>query len=456
MQISIALVESGQFGERSDAVKRAIAKAKELIAYYGPHTPMSLRLAKELAILANKKKQHIVVVLRANSHVPVAKRFFESYEAFPDGVKFADFADRVEFITHYDLPNRLKKDPIPERYVLVGLPDQTLRLLLTSEEFPVRTLVLIDFSRAFQVERTLQALRTLDELKPYYGRIGGLATELKKHIDEMPAAIKTEGPVISRFSLNPNTFVESPDHQEAAESWKIDLEDGHRIYVGSRVYVYEPDEERAFHSRATEELKPGDSIFVMSEKLKDLFESCLHEAGFQLPRGSSLIDLLRAYHREVSQRSKQLFPASNRTQQAKTILREMQRIEPAAEDCSLNRVTHWLRLEEAPDTPDAELKPQASRSYNFFVAFAKALQIPEELIGPYWLVASDQRNVLRQAGRELSERYSHILFTPEVAQVRFHLNSEILRMLQHEALRNIHEVKKVIKPLTDTVGDSNG
>ena len=114
--------------------------------------------------------------------------------------------------------------------------------------------------------------------------------------------------------------------------------------------------------------------------------------------------------------------------------------------CSLSRIRYWLDVEARSDSQAEDLKPHSTWSKADFELFALALEIPENLIGVYWLMVTGQRVALQQAGRELAERYAHILFREESAAVQFKLDQAAILELQDEAIRNTYRVVRIIPP----------
>ncbi|HXV84265.1 MAG TPA: hypothetical protein VEG60_30820 [Candidatus Binatia bacterium] len=451
------LEELGEFGDKTELVRRTVSRATKLVEAYDDETPIAKRIAKEVSLCASKHKASVTVAMRFNSDIPVAKAFLARYDGFPDGQPFSTLADRVEFINHREVSDLLASGKPPTKFIFVGMPDDTLKTLLTSERVPANSVVLLDWRRANDVLIGLRALKTVDAFKPFRGRISEFGDEIERRIKELPKAIDIEklGTLrVRRLSLSAAASEASRRADSPPNFYRVELEGEQRIVVGNKVYVYDPDEERPFQQRNIEQIQVGDVVFVMSDELKDLFESCLIQAGNPIARGSSFGEMLRNYHHDVLTNSKRIFGELQVAALARKIHKRMVEINPATESCNLSRIRYWLDVEKSLERTTEDLKPHSTWSRTDYETFARALEIPENLINVYWLMVTGQRKALQQAGREIAERYAHVLFNEESAKVLYRLPDETIMRLQHEAVRNTHQVVKIIPPddLTETVG----
>lgn len=441
-------VDRGEFDANAEAVRRAVSRATKLVEAYNDETPIAKRIAKELDLCLARHNTRVAVVLRFNPDVPVARAFLTRYAGFPNGQSFAAIADRVDFITHKELAGVLTSGELPTKFIFVGMPDETLKVLLTSETVPADSVVLLDWRRANDVLTGLRSLQTVPAYMPFRGRIAELGDEIERRIKELPKVIDIEklGTLrVPQLSLSAMASEASRRAEGSPNAYKLQLEDGSRIIVGHRVYIYDPDEKEPFHQRNIENVHEGDLVFVMSEELKDLFEVCLIEAGHGIARGSSFGEMLRNYHRDVLTNSKRIFGDLRVASLARKLHERMVELRPDT-DCSLSRIRYWVDVEGSSDAAAEDLKPHSTWAKGDFETFARALEIPENLISVYWLMVTGQRRALQQAGRELSDRYAHVLFSEEAAELHYRLKRETILRLQHEAVRNTYKVTRVIPP----------
>jgi len=451
----LGLIERGAFESKSDAVRRAIKQGLTLVEAYSEQTQIARRIAKELETCITKPKAEVTVVLRSNTDVNVAIRFLTRDPGFPGGARFEDVADRVHFIIHRELDKVLSSATPPTKLVFVGVPDETLKLLLTSEQVPANSVVLLDYQRANGVLAGLRALKWEDAYKPYRGRISEFGDEIERRINSIPGAIDVEklnAVRVPRLSLSAAASEASRRAEGPAGVYRLQISDDSRVMVGHRVYVYDPDESETFHSKNIEDVKEGDLVFVMSDELKDMFEVELIEAGHKIPRGSSFGEMLRNYHVDVLNNSQRLFGELKPRAMARKIQERMEEVRPGV-DCSLTRLVYWLDVQDSQSVQAEDIKPHSTWKKADFETFCQALEIPENLIAVYWLMVTNQRTALQQAGRELAERYAHVLFREEAAEAHFKLSRETIAKLQHEAVRNTYRVVKVIPPVTKDVKD---
>jgi len=448
------LLDRGEFAARAEDVRRAMKRAAGLIDAYGDSTPLAARIAKEVGLCATKTKLNVAVMFRFNTDIPVAQLYLQRYGHYPNKRLFSEFEQRVALMNHRELPKLLADGDIPDRFIFVGLPDETVKLLVSSERVPADSVILVDFRRANDVLIGLRALQTIETYKPYRGRIAGLANEIGRRIGELPRAVdleKLERMRVPRLSLSAAAS-DASRRSEVPGAWRVELEGGRRTYVGQKVYIYDPDEARPFHQEDIENVKPGDHIFVMSDELKDRFESCLIEAGHPVMRGASLGEMVRSYHRHILQSARRLFGDLKGLALARQIQQRMTEIAPQAKVCSLNRIRYWMDVEDSAETAIEDLRPHSTWSATDFATFARALDVPENLIGQYWMMVTGQRRALQEAGRELADRYARVLFSEETAETLYRLRRETILMLQREAVQSAYRVVRTFPPLQSKEG----
>lgn len=443
-----ALIDRGAFAAHVEEVRRVITRGGSLVETYAEATPLASRLAREIGVCVSKAKATVVVLFRFSSDIAVAQSFLRHYPHFPNNRPFSDFSDRVSFHNHRELAEILAAPSRPSKFIFVGLPDETLRLLVSSEDIPADSVIIVDYRRANDVLIGLRALRSIDAFKAYRGRISGLAIEIERQFEELPTAIdleKLERVRVPRLSLS-TVAAESSRATETPGAWRVEIEGGRHIAVSQRVYVYEPDEAALFKHEDVENLKPGDLIFVMSDPLKDLLESCLIAAGHPVMRGATLVEMIREYHRQVLRNAKRLFGDLEGTALARRVQARMVEFDTGAKPVSLGRIRYWTDVDNSSAAGSQDLKPHSTRQRADFVLFAKALEIPENLIDYYWMMITGHRRDLQEAGRELADRYARVLFSEESAETHYHLSRETILMLQREAVQNTFRVIRAIPP----------
>jgi len=442
-----SLCDSGAFAAHVEDARRSIDRGARLFESYSEATPLASRVAREIAKELVSGKSSVTVLFRFSSDIAVAQSFLSRYQYFKDGRPYADFADRVTLKNHRELPQILASEKIPSKLIFVGLPDDTLRILVVDERVPADSVVVVDYKRATDILIGLRGLRSIDTYKAYRGRIAGLADEIEKRLDALPRTIdleKLSRVQVPRLSLS-TAASEQSRSIEAPGSWRVELEGGRYASVGPRVYIYDPEDAGLFLNKSVEDLKAGDMIFLMSDSLKDLLESSLIAAGNPVIRGAGLAQIVRHYHQQILQNCKRIFGTIVGVALARRIHTRMVELDPSAMTVSLNRIRYWIDVDDS-SSAGADVKPHSTRQKNDFVAFARALEIPENLIHHYWMMVSGHRVALQEAGRELADRYARVLFAEEGAESHYHLKRETILMLQREAAQNTFRLIRTIPP----------
>jgi hypothetical protein len=442
------LLERGALGVHVGDVRQAISRATRLVETYADATPLASRLAKEVGVCAEKAKTSVVVLFRFSADIAVAQSFLSRHGHYPSGRSFSEFSNRVSLRNQRELAQIVDSKVLPTKFVFVGLPDETLRFLVSGDDIPADSVVLVDYRRAHDVLIGLSALRTIDTYKAYRARIAGIAGEIEKRLKDLPKAIdldRLERLQVPRLSLS----TAAAEHSRAAEmpgSWRVEIEGGRHISVGQRVHVYDPDDAGLFHAKQTEDLKSGDFLFVMSDALKDLLESCLIAVGRPVMRGASLAEMVREYHRQILRNAKRIFGDREGVPLARRIQTRMLELSASSKSVSLNRVRYWMDVEDSTAADSADLKPHSTRQKADFVVFAHALEVPDNLIEHYWMMITGQRVALQEAGRELADRYARVLFADESVEAHYQLGRKTILMLQREAVQNTFRVVRTIPP----------
>src|SRR4029077_10559034 len=228
----------------------------------------------------------------------------------------------------------------------VGMTDETLRAVLTEERVPAGSVLLLSYKQAENYEKGLLALKTLEALKPYKGRISGLADDLARRLDAVPAPLVLDRLQLRALAFSFESAMDAPDGDEQA-FWRLDLEHIGRIFVARRVFKYEPDSDPPFEPVPVESIHEGDAIFVMTDDLKDRVEAALRAKGpSSFMRGITFGKMLEAYHNEVRSRSEALFPANSTSDRIRKIQGKMKEIDVGG-TVSTARVRYWLDLDGA-------------------------------------------------------------------------------------------------------------
>ena len=77
---------------------------------------------------------------------------------------------------------------IQDHFAFVGINPDVLRILVTHPEVPHGTAVLVAYRQAESTLTTLTSMKKVDAFKPYRGRIGLLAQELERRLEQRAEA----------------------------------------------------------------------------------------------------------------------------------------------------------------------------------------------------------------------------------------------------------------------------
>jgi len=442
--VKLALVEAlatGALNSVRASVEQAVERADKLIDDWNDATPMAVRMLAEVKKHAGVGRQGISLVLPNNKYLLLAHRFLQRKL----GTEWATTETRVEWHTLSAVARTLTGNRKGKHFTFVGVNADVLRILVTHQEVPHGTAVLVAYRQAESTLKTLNSMKEVDAFKAYRGRIGLLAQELERKLAEVPNPI-----VIGKLREMPMNFRFDDGGQQKQNGeqayYRFELEGDCRAYASGWVYRYIPDEDPPFRRAAASTIQAGDFIFDMSDELRAKLESSLHLTG---EGASSVVDpvrmLLKLYHNDVQTRCALMFASTKRSVLAREIHVKMVDADPRAAECSRGRVYYWLALQAEGDS-----RPHASKDAKYFKAFCGALGIGDEAAEQHWGFIRNARRLNQYLGRELVARYAEILFQPESAATYRKVPEQVIMRLQQEALRCVYRVERVVPPPIQT------
>lgn len=444
------LLTAGRAGALSRPIEQALAKADGFIQNWIDATPMALKLLKEVSNISPKSRHNLGLVFLQSSYIPIAERFLT--RKLPElGKSYEDLRSHLEYINFREFHKRPEAFSTIERFIFVGATDDLLRILLATDLVPAHSSLFLSYRQAYSYQQQLNILKSLEELRPYKGRVGELALEFDQRLSEVPNPIAVDRLRVPNFNFDFEAPPSSSGDDHDSTYWTFTLEGKEILYSTKRVYKYNPDEDPPFKSVNVDSIEVGDSVFCMTEDLRQEVEATLRSLGFtSFSRGSSFAAMLDIYHQHVITQSAALYPAKNRREQSKKILEKMIEINEDMKDCTLSRVGYWLDL----DSTEADRAPQAARDWKHFEAFAKALAIPEVLYKDFWIYAiNSTRREHQIAGRELTDFYTNILFAPESLQVYKKVPKKTIGYLMQRALDCVFTVMNIDPPTESQTKD---
>ena len=437
--IKLAL-QSGALNEHRTAVEAALKKANTLIDNWVDATPMALRLLTEVRKHTRNPQGGLSLVLPSQKGIRLAHRFLSRKL----GAEWPCIESRLDWHTLSSIGATLDVGRSGWGVVFIGINRSVLRLLVAHPNIPHGTAILVAYRQAESTLVTLKAMQTIEEFKPYRGRLGLLVQELDRRLKEVPNPLN-----IGRLSESSFNFkiIETSESGPAGQQnyFKFDLESGQRAYSSGWIYQYSPDDDPCFHRKSASSIESGDLIFVMSDELRGKIESLL---GLNSSAINSRVNparaLLKLYHDDVQQRCELFFTAKTRAGLAREIQSKMVELDKGASECKPERVQYWLALD------DGDTRPHAAKDSRFFKMFCRALQIDDSAAEQHWMFVRNARAVSQHLGRELAARYSEVIFAPESAMTYRKVPPETIQRLQQEALNCVDRVIHITPPVVGT------
>jgi hypothetical protein len=441
LKVEDPILQAMRLGHLNDyraQIGEAITKAKALLESCHQGTPLAFRLQKLIVRFALKGKEGLTVLLPSRLDIAVAQRFLIRTL----GPDWTTVAPHLEWLPFSDALAALNSRSEKHRLVVVGLNRSVMRFVLTHEEIPLGTTLLVPVQQALRSEKTLLGMRSLAALKPYHARIGALLATLKDGLKAVPnieniARVLEAAPVGARLTVRTvaDDLVDPSAH-------RIGLEDGRVIYASGYLYRYDTEEGTGFSKVQVRTLVPGDLIFEMSDELRDEVEEAvgLRSQSGTIPENSQQ-KILAMYHREVSEQARENFPSASRSALVRAIRTKILSISAAA-DISESQIQYWVNLKTG------DTAPHGARNHTHFALFCQALGLESTSVEIYWAYIRAARANNQSYGRVLANRFSQILFQPEDEQVYRKIPPAVIAQLRTKAADCVYQIIDIQDPLT--------
>lgn len=428
-------MESGVLSGKRLAIERVVDRADQLVSAWVESTPMAERMLASVLDAWKVDRKTLVLVMPNRTYVSLAKRFLQRRT----GSDWSDIESRIEWHTLSSFAYMLQDESRNRHYMIVGLTPRVLRLLLTHPDLPHGTNVLLSHKQADSALKTVRSMKSIGAFKPYRGRLGVLEEELSRRLQELPPRpfFDRVGDFALTFDLSESLSGSSADQS----CYRFELDGARPMYVSGWVYRYDPED--GFRRTAAKEITVGQLVFSMTEVLRARFEEALelskHGSGVS---HNSARALLKLYHNDVQARCAIFFPgATNRAALARVIWEKMVALDDSAKEFGPERIQYWLDLGNHDDQ-----RPHAAKDAKFFKLFCAALEISGDKADEHLMYVRNARRANQDIGRELSARYSEILFTPESAIAYREVPPALIAELQREAVSSVYQVIKITPP----------
>lgn len=435
-------------------LQRVIDRANALWTNYENGTPLARRLADLIEEHTRGTETCCVAFTRPTAR-RLAERYFETYDGYPEGAGFEVLRDCARFVVSRDLDTEAALSP-KETLILVGLDEESLRLLLLDERISSPAYVLLTRRNAAYLKATLRAVRAMPGFASLTARIDTLVPQLPEFTEEDERLAFQRGDfVLPTFSFEQGLATAVPEHEESdPNAWAVVLEGGMSIRRSpqTRAYVYDPSlshtPSRGFRGIDVDRLQEGDRLFVMSFELREMTEAALKSAGLPISNDKRFENDLRLYHDRVRELAASI-PGVNLAYRARAALQSVcAKLGPKVAPPAEATVRSWLDVDRFRDVSFENAKPGAPRSEAHFSAFAKALGFDDFEAVYFWkAVIQPLRGTRRADGRRVTDVYTELLLEPESAVVHRRLKPAVVQDLFAHAKENVHVIEAIQKPL---------
>ena len=312
-----------------------------------------------------------------------------------------------DVVDHRGLSERLKSKP-SRRIIVIGPTPEAARALLTAEAAIERVVLLGDAAGVALLGGEIAPLGRIAAFAPIAGRARVMAAALQRgganeHLDLAEAEFQAAA-VIPEGEI---------DLTRAGEAYRGEIYhfttiQGHRIAYRptSDVLQFSQGETRPFEQRQARQIEVGDRILVLSEAVREPIRRAL--AG---SRGT--LEQLAIYHRRVAE-IRAATPGASDAAKARTLLADMQALDPGTSPHELPNVVRWLTADKAPGELDGARQPRAARDWPRFRLFMQAANVDEKTADIFWRFAIVPARAYRaHEGYLFNQRVVQFVLDPE-------------------------------------------
>lgn len=433
--IQHVLTQGGATSQRKQ-IREVLDDIRTHLAACADATPLAAHLKSLLERHVIKEKGEMTVVTFSRRDTEIAQRYLartlaEKWGAVSARVKLLSLADAAAGLLAVDNKHRL---------IIVGLNHKMLRFLVTRQDIPLHTNLLIPTHQAARMLPQIQFLSSVDVLKPYRGRLVGLKSHLESSLGNIPdiesivRAYDTRLPAAAQQSSS----VGATD----PTAYRFTLDDGRCIAVSGSVFRYAGLDDAGFHRVSAKDVKEGDSIFVMSDDLRDEVETVL-ATEFSGGKYTGFRSALDGYRAIMMKAIESQYPCASGGDRISAIRLVMGTIEPAHASVSSSKLRYWL---SPPNQSEDETAPHFARDKGEYLTFCKSLSIPEAMAEQFWGFIRKVRADNQQGGRQLTSLYAEVLLDPDSSRIYRGIKPETIQMLQSKALDCVAQVVRVEPP----------
>lgn len=315
--------------------------------------------------------------------------------------------------------------PFQEIVFIEPYPDQFLQVL-AHPALPEKALALCHLARAKQILQKTDALLQLEGIAPVEWNLLLAQESFKKALSGHTIDI----PDLDTVLLPPRvgTIDLTGPHSQGAGPTRLIRTSGDvqiRALDASELAVYDPDALQVFSRRLAKDLQPGDQICVFSQDFIDAARDRLHLSA-------TAPDVLALYHKAVAEAAAKL-PGSNLNAKADALRTLIMKIDPSPSLPGPQSVRQWIDVADLPNAPRDQVRPQAPRDRQHYLAFMKALGIADDVSRLYWDMGIFWTRSMRiSSGAAFHQLFMGVLIDPRGAISR-------LPEAQHQEVWRIYE-----------------
>ena len=295
-QIHDVLARGGATTQRTQ-IAEIIEKTRSQLESCSEATPLAEQLKQQIERYVVANEEQMVIVIFSSRDIAIAQQYLTRVL----GDSWISVRHLVQWLTLTEALTELCARASGKRLIIVGFNPRILRFLAAQVEVPLHTNLLLPTYQAARMLPQLRFLSGIDVLKPYRSRLADLRNRMETTLEDVPdieSLVRVYDTRLPSSTLQPQAGITTDP-----AAYRLHLDDGQCISVSGYVFRYEGLEDTKFHRVSVRDLVEGDSIFEMSDELRDEVESALATqfTGFQFSQFRTPLDGYRALLNQFAQ-----------------------------------------------------------------------------------------------------------------------------------------------------------
>ena len=433
--IQDVLTRGGATSQRKQ-ISDVLAEIRTHLAACADATPLAAHLKSLVERHVIKEKGEMTVVIFSRRDTEIAQQYLARSLA----EKWDAVSSRVKLLSLSDAATGLPATENKHRLIIVGLNPKILRFLVTRKDIPLHTSLLVPSHQAARMLPQIQFLSSVGVLKAYRGRL----VELKSHLESSLGNIQDIESIVRAYDTRLPAAAHQSGGAGAADpaAYRLFLDDGRCISISGSVFRYAGLDDAGFHRVSAKDIQEGDSIFAMSDDLRDEVETVL-ATEFSGGKYTGFRSALDGYRAIMTQAIESQFPGASMADRIAAIQLAMGTIESAHASVTSSKLRYWL---SPPNQAEDETAPHFARDKGEYLTFCRSLSIPEAMAEQFWGFIRKVRVDSQQGGRQLTSLYAEVLLDPDSSKIYRGIKPETIQMLQSKALDCVAQVVRIEPP----------